>query len=262
MSPVFLENTDGEFRKVMQDSLDRLTGWYFSISSEDIDGDGDEGFLLGNLGENYKYKAKADEPFEVYYEDFDSNGKKNLVLGYHNFGDLFPVRGRECSTQQVAEIKTITPTYHDFGQSTLSDIYGEEKLRQALHLSAYNFKRGVLKNNGNGDFDFVAFPDLTQLSSINTILSKDLNGDERNKLILAGNLFTSEIETPRNDAGYGLVLRNEGSCEFLPISAVESGLFLPGDVKVLRFLDLNGNKVLLAGNNNASAAFYQIHQSK
>lgn len=258
MSPVFFENTNGIFQKVLKDSSNHLAGWYFSVAAEDIDDDGDLDFLIGNLGENYKYKANSTEPFEVYYDDFDENGKEDLVLSYYNFGDLFPVRGRECSSQQMPDIKEIAPTYHDFGNATVSDIYGKEKLGKALHLKAYNFKSGVLKNDGQGNFEFIPFPELAQLSSVNSILSKDLNKDGKPELILAGNLFASEIETPRNDAGYGLVLQNNGACNFSPVSASKSGLFLPGDVKILRFIDLKNQTILVAGNNNATADFYRI----
>ena len=217
--------------------------------------------LLGNLGENYKYKASEEEPFEVYYDDFDDNGQKDLVLGYYNFGDLFPVRGRECSSQQMPTIKKITPTYHDFGKSTVADIYGKEQLDKALHLSAYNFKSGILKNEGQGNFDFIPFPELAQLSSINAILTRDLDGDSQKEVIVAGNLFTSEIETPRNDAGYGLVLQNIGAGEFLPISASKSGLFLPGDVKILAFIEIAGKPFILAGNNNGPIILNRIHSN-
>ncbi|MCB0856456.1 MAG: VCBS repeat-containing protein, partial [Bacteroidetes bacterium] len=240
MAPLLLENKDGKFEKVAQPSSEKLTGWYYSVTAHDADGDGDLDLLLGNLGENYKYKANAEEPFEVYYGDFDENGKKDLVLGYYNFGELFPVRGRECSSQQMPNIKRIMPTYHDFGQATIADIYGPEKLNEALHLLAYNFKSGILRNEGQGQFSFIAFPEEAQLSSINAILPKDLDGDGQAELIMAGNLFTSEIETPRNDAGYGLVLQSKGKGEYAPISNAESGLFLPGDVKVLRWIEVNG----------------------
>lgn len=258
MAPVLLENTGDKFQKAVPGGWDKLTGWYFTIASQDIDADGDMDFLLGNLGENYKYKADEDEPFEVFYYDFDDNGEKDVVLGYYNFGDLFPVRGRECSAQQVPDIKKKIPTYDEFGRSTVEDIYGEEKLDRALHLSAYNFKSGVLRNDGDGQFEFIAFPELAQLSSVNAILAEDLNGDQRSDLIIAGNLFTSEIETPRNDAGYGLVLQNKGSCNFIPVSASESGLFLPGDVKILHFIHLSGHEVLLAGNNDAPLILYRM----
>ncbi|MCB0847544.1 MAG: VCBS repeat-containing protein, partial [Bacteroidetes bacterium] len=76
MAPLLLENKDGKFEKVAQPSSEKLTGWYYSVTAHDADGDGDLDLLLGNLGENYKYKANAEEPFEVYYGDFDENGKK------------------------------------------------------------------------------------------------------------------------------------------------------------------------------------------
>ncbi|MEM7369733.1 MAG: VCBS repeat-containing protein [Bacteroidota bacterium] len=259
MAPVLVENVDGTFRKLESASLEALTGWYFSVASSDVDGDGDLDFLLGNLGENYKYKASPEDPFEVYYHDFDDNGSKDLVLGYHNFGDLFPVRGKECSSQQMPKIKKMISSYDEFARSTVADIYGQEQLNEALHLSAYSFKSGILRNEGQGQFEFIAFPELAQLSSINAILSKDVDGDQEDELILAGNLFTSEIETPRNDAGYGLLLRHTDSSHFSPINPSESGLFLPGDIKVLRMMELDGSTVLVAGANDGPISFFRLH---
>ncbi|MFS4456065.1 VCBS repeat-containing protein [Maribacter sp. 2304DJ31-5] len=261
MAPTFFENNDNTFKKIVSKPLDSLTGWYFSITPLDIDEDGDDDYLLGNLGENYKYKASKDEPFEVYYSDFDDNGKKDLVLGYYNFGELFPVRGRECSSQQMPSIKKITPTYDQFGKSTLMDIYGVGKLKNALHLSSYNFKSGILKNNGNGNFDFMGFPDIAQISSINDILLQDLNKDGLKDLIIAGNIFVSEIETPRNDAGYGMVLLNKGMGEFSYLNAEKSGLFLPNDVKVLTTITINGNPHILVGNNNDRLGIFKIRSN-
>ncbi|MCB0839975.1 MAG: VCBS repeat-containing protein, partial [Bacteroidetes bacterium] len=151
---------------------------------------------------------------------------------------------------------------HDFGQATIADIYGPEKLNEALHLLAYNFKSGILRNEGQGQFSFIAFPEEAQLSSINAILPKDLDGDGQAELIMAGNLFTSEIETPRNDAGYGLVLQSKGKGEYAPISNAESGLFLPGDVKVLRWIEVNGKTVLIAGNNDGEVGLLKVEGQK
>lgn len=262
MTPTLLENRGTEFRKVNIDTSNQLTGWYSAISSHDIDSDGDLDIILGNLGENYKYKATTEEPFEVYYDDFDNNGQKDIVLSYYNFGELFPVRGRECSSQQIPEIKEVAPTYHDFGISTVAEIYGERELGNALHLSAHNFKSGILRNNGNANFEFIPFPELAQLSSINGILFKDLDGDKLSEIIIAGNLYASEIETPRNDAGYGLVLKNEGSCEFTALSASESGLFIPGDVKVLQTIKNKNQESILAGINNRPVVIQNIIDSQ
>ena len=260
MAPVFFENINNTFNKVISKPLDSLSGWYFSIKSFDFDNDGDDDYILGNLGTNYKYKASKEEPFEAYYHDFDVNGKKDLVLGYYNFGELFPVRGRECSSQQIPNIKKVTPTFNDFGLSTLSDVYGKSNLSDALRLSSYNFKSGLLKNNGKGNFEFISFPEIAQLSSINDILLRDLDDDGDTDIIVAGNLFVSEIETPRNDASYGMVLFNT-DFEFKPLNANKSGLFMPNDTKTLNFISIKNKIHLLAGNNNDFLKVYKLNQN-
>ncbi len=260
MSPTFFRNENNTFKKVKDQVLDSLSGWYYSVKAFDIDNDGDDDYILGNLGENYKYKASTDEPFELYYHDFDANGNKDLVLGYYNFGDLFPVRGRECSSQQIPTIKQVMPTYDEFGKSTLPEIYGGDKLQNALRLSSYNFKSGVLKNNGSGRFEFIPFPDMAQLSSINDVVIKDLNGDGQEDLIVAGNMFGSEIETPRNDAGYGLVLINQGMGAFTPLNASTTGLHLSGDVKIVQTITIDGATCLLAGSNAEELEIFELNR--
>ena len=258
MQPVILNNENGRFSRSLDDSLDHLAGWYFSTTSMDVDMDGDQDIILGNLGLNYKYKANEKEPFEVYYSDLDDNGTKDLVLGYHNSGELYPVRGRECSSQQMPDIKKISPTYHDFGSARLVDIYGQKKLNSGLRLSSYNFKSGVLRNDGAGRFEFVPFPDEAQISSINSILTRDLNSDGLEDIVLAGNLYTSEIETPRADASYGLVLINNGNSSFDAMQSSKSGLFLNGDIKAMSFIR-NGKQIsLITGSNNGPVFLNKI----
>jgi hypothetical protein len=257
MAPTFFQNNDNSFKKINLSTLDSLSGWYYTIKPIDIDSDGDDDYILGNLGDNYKYKANSEEPFEVYYHDFDENGKKDLVLGYYNFGELFPVRGKSCSTQQMPNIKQITPTYDLFGKSTIKDIYGDENLINALHLTCYNFKSGILKNNGNNNFEFHPLPSIAQISSINDILTKDINNDGLVDLIIAGNLFTSEIETPRNDAGYGMVLMNQGNFSFKSFNSNETGLFIPYDSKQLNWISINQNDYLISGNNNSKISVFK-----
>ena len=47
------------------------------------------------------------------------------------------------------------------------------------------------------------------MSNINAIEAIDIDADGFLDLILAGNMFDSEVETPRSDASYGLLLKNK-----------------------------------------------------
>jgi hypothetical protein len=74
---------------------------------------------------------------------------------------------------------------------------------------------------------------------------------------LAGNLYGSEVETPRNDAGVGLYLEGDGKGEFRAVSPTESGLFIPGDTKDLSMIKINGKNYILAVKNDDYVQFIE-----
>jgi len=232
--------------------LQDTNGWWNSVEAADMDNDGDIDFLVGNLGLNYKYKASITEPFEVYANDFDDNGTNDIVLGYYNQGDLFPLRGRECSSGQMPFIKQKFPTYDSFGAADLSQVYGKEKLEGALHLNAKTFSSVYLENIGNGKFNSIELPKQAQLSSINDIIIDDFDADFQKDILIAGNFYASEVETPRNDASIGLVLKNIGNDNLIALTSEDSGISIDGDVKKLKVISIGKDqtKAILVAKNN------------
>ena len=148
-----IKNAGSKFVEGSQESgLENQVGWWFSIATADFDKDGDMDFIVGNLGENYKYKATTEEPFEVFAKDFDSNGSLDIVLSYHEKGKVFPLRGRQCSSDQMPFIKEKFPSYHEFGIADMPTVYGKENLENALHYSANTFATSYIENLGNLKF--------------------------------------------------------------------------------------------------------------
>ena len=137
MPIMIAKNTGTQFMDLTGESgLENGTGWWFSVASADFDKDGDLDFIVGNLGLNYKYKASLESPFEVYANDFDHNGSLDIVLSYQEMGVAYPLRGRECTSNQMPFIKEKFPSYHDFGMADLSTVYGAEELKKATHYKA------------------------------------------------------------------------------------------------------------------------------
>lgn len=262
MPITILKNNHSKFENITKDlKLDDTTGWWFSINSADFDNDGDMDFVVGNLGLNYKYKANETETFDIYYNDFDKNETYDIVLSYFNGGEKYPLRGRECSSQQMPGIKKKFEDYASFSTATLEDVYTKKQLEKALHYQVKSFTSVYLENN-NGTFVVRSLPNFAQVSSINQILVDDFDGDSKLDLVVAGNLFGSEIETPRNDASNGLFLKGDGDGGFCPVTSRVSGLFAPGDVKDLATIEVKGDDYLLVAKNNDVLQWVKIQAAQ
>ncbi len=230
--------------------MSETTGWWNRIVQADLDGDGNQDFVVGNLGLNYKYKASLHEPFQVYSTDFDENGSNDIVLGYCQAGKVFPVRGRQCSFEQMPFIKTKFPTYHDFGLATLTDIFGGD-LQRSLHYQAVEFASVALLNRGNGKYEINRLPAEAQYAPIFGITARDFNADGSLDLLVAGNFYVSEVETGRADAGTGLYLKGEGGGTFTPVLPRDSGFMADRDVRDMALLrNAAGKTLILVANNN------------
>jgi len=260
MSPILLKNNNGKLENMTTTSgLADETGWWFSVATGDFDNDGDQDIIAGNLGLNYKYKATKKEPFEIYQKDFDNNGISDIALGYYDLGNLYPLRGRECSSNQIPLIKTKFQDYHTFGEATLADVYGNDNLKEALHYKARNFATCYLENMGDGTFKTKILPQMAQISSVNSISIDDFDKDGNLDLILSGNWYVSEVETPRNDASFGVFLKGNGNGEFKEVSPIKSGLYIKGDVRNSEIINIpNGKQALVVAKNNDFLQMYEV----
>jgi hypothetical protein len=233
-------------------------GWWYSIEAADIDQDGDDDYLLGNLGLNYKYKASEEEPFSVHYKDFDENGSKDIVLSYYNFGEQFPLRGRSCSSEQIPMLKEKFKTYDLFASSSLKQVYGAAPLGQALSYEATSFASMYLENLGKEQYKATALPVEAQFSSINDFLIQDFNQDGHLDVLLAGNLYAAEIETTRNDSSIGLLLLGDSKGNFKALPGRESGLYLNYDIKDLEVVQTNKGLLILGAANNEKVQVFSV----
>lgn len=238
--------------------LEKTLGWWYSIAVEDFDGDGDLDIAAGNLGLNYKYQATEEQSFDVYANDYDKNGSLDIVLGYYQDGTQYPLRGRQCSSEQIPTIKYKYKDYDSFAEATLIDIYTEADLDASLHLKAYTFASMYLQNDQGQAFQLSKLPNEVQISNINSILPGDFNGDGKMDMILAGNMHTSEIETTRNDASYGAFLEGDGAGNFKAIPYAKSGFYINGEVKDLEVISTEDKDVVIAARNNGPLEILEI----
>ena len=238
--------------------LTNTTGWWNEIIASDIDEDGDMDYVAGNYGLNSKFKVSEKEPIHIYCHDFDNTGTLDIVLGYYNQGLCYPVRGRECSSEQMPNIKEKFPTYNEFGRATITDVYGET-LDKALHYEAKTFASTYIENQGEGKFRLIELPTEAQFSTVFGIVVSDFNGDDEKDLLIAGNFFVPEVETGRADASIGLLMKGNGKGGFTPVKVTESGFFVPRDVRDLAMIKTaDGSLLILVANNNDKLQSFKL----
>ena len=232
-------------------ALNELTGLWQSITVGDFNGDGREDFLCGNMGTNNKFKASKEQPFKVMGQDFDQNGKYDVVLVTYYDDKEVPTRGRECSSEQLPFIAEKFPTFEEFATASIDDIFEPDLRRDALELSVNTMYSGILYNLGNGEFEFKKLDNALQLSPIMGAVVRDFNNDGNLDIAGAGNLYETEIETLRYDAGTGFIMLGDGNGGFEVKRGISAGLSANLDAKSVEFCRLaDGSSLMLVANNN------------
>ena len=252
------EYTSGKLNEVGgKYGLSKTEGWWNKLVADDLDGDGDMDIIAGNLGENYKFKATIEKPFEVYAKDFDNSGTNDIFLAKYNGDVQVPVRGRECTSQQCPIIAKKFPSFLSFAESDLKTILGED-IETALHYQAHLFSSVILVNE-NGKFSIKKLPLEAQFSTVNCIMIKDFDADGKKDILIAGNKFDVEVETTPADASPGVFLKGLGNMNFKSTKPLESGFFVPYNVKDMQALKMkNGWSLLVSSNDDILRTFSTV----
>ena len=247
---IFKNNEGKSFTEVTKDVYKaKQRGWWYDIEKGDFDNDGDMDLIVGNLGLNYKYHASVDKPFRVYLNDFDENATYDIVLSYKSDDTEYPVRGRQCSSEQMPAIKEKFKNYNSFASASLEEIYSDQMLEESLKYEISSFASVYLENK-DGKFIAKNLPYQAQLSNINAMVVKDIDNDGNLDIVLGGNMYNAEVETPRNDASYGLWLKGDGNNGFSAQLPRETGLVIRGDVRNIKAIRVGDESHLLVAKND------------
>ncbi len=249
-----LVSSDFELRNEHNNSFD-LSGLWFSITPFDVDGDGDDDFLLGNMGLNYRFTASTKEPLELYAHDMDDNGTIELFLAHNEDGKLMPVDERDQVFQQWRDIRKRYPNYSAYANAELQEILGDA-VNEAYHVKADTLAHVILYNEGDGNFKVEAIPLQGQLSVVKDALFTDISGDGKEELVIVGNFYHTNVHTPRLDASFGQVFTIEDN-DFSPVPLQKSGFFAAGDVRKMGILNTPEGRVILVASNDQALRIFK-----
>ena len=235
-------------------------GWWYSVATGDFDKDGRPDLVAGNLGLNYTYTTSNESRFGIYASDFTGNRTTDIVLTQEIAGKEYPFAGLATLGDAIYTLGVRFPTYASFAQAPVSEVFNPSQLQKALHFQTDTFASIYMHNNGGGKFSSSPLPNLAQIAPIKGIIVNDVDGDGNLDLIVAGNLYDVEPNTPRADAGNGLWLRGNGRGHFTPVPPSESGLLAPLNVAGLALIRTPAGKAVLVANTGDSLQAFNIRK--
>ena len=247
-----------KFEELQNTNLQNLYGWWQTVTVADVNGDGKEDLLLGNIGKNFYLRPDSDHPIKLWVGDFDQNGITDKILTYTVNGKDKPVFLKHDLEDAMPLLKKNNLRHADYATKSVQELLPSETLNKAI-LRQFNYPAScVAINKGNGKFLVNELPAMIQLSSMNAIHCMDLNNDGYTDIVSGGNQFDFIPQLERLDASSGDVLLNDGKGNFKWIEATETGLDLKGELRDIVELDSKNKKYLLFLQNDEYPVLYEL----
>jgi hypothetical protein len=234
----------------LKSGLENLSGWWQSMAIADVDNDGDLDMVLGNIGQNFYLRPDSANPVKLWIKDFDNNGMLDKIMTSTVNGKDLPVFSKKDLADQIPSLKTMNLTNHEYAKKTIQELFPGGIENAQVKKVTYTASC-VAYNDGQGHFSVKKLPVAMQLSSVNSILLKDINKDGYPDMIAGGNFFDILPQFGRLDASAGNVLINDKKGNFTTLPEKNTGIDVPGQTRdIISFKFKNEDCILFLENND------------
>ena len=259
MAPKLL-SFDGVKFNIIESDLSSISGWWQSVESADLDNDGDQDLIIGNIGENTYLKASQDDPLFLWVNDFDANGGIDKIITKRKDGKDSPVFVKRDMVDQLPSLKKENFLHRDFAKNSIQDLFEPAVLKNSIVKKANHFSSVIAINHGAGQFEIKNLPPEVQLSCVNAIVVEDLNNDSFDDLVIGGNNTYLLPQFSMIDACRGKVLLNEAGKGFKVLTSDQSGLNIEGTLRAMQIIKTDKAVQLIALANDKEAQVYTLQK--
>lgn len=258
-----LKNKKGKGFEVSEiESLQSKQGLWSCLAAGDLDGDGDDDYVLGNLGENHRFHVSENYPMSLYAIDIDKNGAIDPITSAYwknDKGEMeeYPVNFLDELAAQSPFFRKKFTSYTQFSHSSMDSILDKKSVDELQIQRVNTTSSYIIWNEGGEKYSWERLPAAVQTAPVKKILIRDFNGDKKPDLFLAGNDHSFDVSTGFFDANRGIVLLNQGARIYQTLLPSVSGLGLRGQVGSLEYFD-GTPSLLVIGINREPVQVYEL----
>lgn len=240
-----------------------LHGFWESVTVADLDQNGSEDLLFGNLGENHRFTISDSYPFRVYGVDLDKNGVIDPVCtSYWKDKDgimtEYPVNYMDELFAQSPYFRKLFTSYTTFSYTPMNQIYGNDTIaHQRIRYS--NFTKSLMFWNEKGKLIRQEFPSILQNTPLKKTLIYDFTSDGRIDILIAGNDHSFDVSTGNYDAGRGMILTVNSERQLGVLQPAQTGLSVMGQVNSLTLVK-GASPIVLFGINRKPVQAYTLNK--
>ena len=230
-------------------------GFWNSIETNDLDGDGDLDLIVGNYGKNTPYNISKEKPLLMKYGDFNGNGRPEPLVFHYCEGDYFPIHLRNNFLNQIQKKKSDFINYELYSKAPMSKVLNKEEQKISKTLRVHNYNTTIYENNNEKFIEHI-LPVEVQFSPIFDTKVVDINNDGSKEIFFIGNDNAYEVFTGPKNSFQGSVVSFKEGFNFEIIPKKLSGFDVPFYGRSIEALKINDkNALFVTQNNNRSLLF-------
>ncbi len=247
--------------------LEARHGIWYSLAAGDFDRDGDDDYIIGNLGDNNRFTASEKYPLNLYAFNLELDGNIDpIITAYWPDKDgkmtEYPINYLDELWSQSPYFIVKYGDYTTFSYSSFDQMFNENLLKRLEFTLDVNTTSSYILWNDNDSLRWEKLSIPLQVSPIKKMIVQDFNGDNWPDVLVGGNDYTYDLSTGYYDANKGIVLINKGKNQkkgkssFYVLTPSQSGILLQGMVESLLYLK-GDPSLVVAGFNRAKVKVFE-----
>ena len=244
MSPKVFINTQGTFIEAKKSfGLSNEQGIWATLEIADLNADGHQDLVLGNIGENSFYK----KGMKMFVKDFDGNGTEEQIMTYHESGADFPILDRDELFKQIPSLKKKYLYYKDYANANMTDLFGVDVYQTALIKELRELSSAIYWGSDNG-FTKNTLASEIQYANVSSILLEDTDNNGTIDIVLGGNQSKIKPQFGPLESSNGWILKQQKNGIF----DKPASLGVKGEIRsIISFKNKDQYSIILGINNDS-----------